>query len=320
MQIVKLNKSVRGASHKPDGICQDSNLIQLLDGELYVIAVADGHGSPICKYSHIGSDIAVKCFFDLIETLYNKVEGDMWKLSESLNANGADKLIKYFHKFWLKEIELSYENMIKEGTEAEVEKFDPELYGTTFLGLIVGKEFVYALQIGDGDIVFVEGDQFHHVIDPPKFLGTETYSLSNQEPWNNAATYFQRMTFFEKAPCLFMVFSDGFSNSFVDDQQFEIACIDYLRTLQQYGEEAVQENLEQWLDETSTEGCGDDITLVALGAVDDQMIDVTANNESDADAENDQEQITTAEDGNVQEEKEIINTEVKDDAVEKKSE
>ena len=146
----------------------------------------------------------------------------------------------------------------------------PELYGSTLLGLVITDKYIYAMQIGDGDIVFVSENGVNYVIEPPKFLGTETFSLSNEKPWENVVIHFQRIEYKEKVPCMFMLSSDGFSNSFKDDEQFFVAAKEYFETLKTYGGNRVQRELGNWLSQTSEEGCGDDITLVAIGFFEDE--------------------------------------------------
>jgi serine/threonine protein phosphatase PrpC len=74
-----------------------------------------------------------------------------------------------------------------------------------------------------------------------------------------------------EAPCMFMMTTDGFYNSFIDDEQYRISCEDYYKTICKYGNEQVQKNLANWLEQTSEEGCGDDITLVAVGFVEEDI-------------------------------------------------
>ena len=47
--------------------------------------------------------------------------------------------------------------------------------------------------------------------------------------------------------------------------------IDYLKMINEHGAKAVEENLPSWLSETSSMGCGDDITmLIAYFSQDDE--------------------------------------------------
>ncbi len=66
----------------------------------------------------------------------------------------------------------------------------------------------------------------------------------------------------EDLPYLYMLFTDGFANSYVSDEEFQKTCRDYYNMIGQHGFEAVKNNLANWLKETSKLGCGDDVTVV----------------------------------------------------------
>lgn len=267
MKPLILKKSVIGASHKTkeNGICQDRNLVEFLGEDIVVAAVADGHGSEKCRFSDRGAEFAVNVFFEIIEEMYFSVK-NIEQFIQQLRQNDASKFMQVLHSRWSKKIKNSYSQLRKDYDDLKDEKkVDPELYGTTLLGIVISPEFVFAIQLGDGDIVYVDNEGVKYVIDPPKFLGTETFSLSNKVPWNHAVMYFQRINYIEKAPCMFILTSDGFSNSFLDNEQYYIACKDYFEITKTYGQDAVQKQLQEWLEQTSAEGCGDDITFVGVG-------------------------------------------------------
>lgn len=272
MKLIKVFASVEGASHKRKNIiCQDASLVKVLEDDIVVAAVADGHGSSKCKFSFKGAQIAVECFFRMIKTYSDKSNGNYEELVKWLRPNEATKFVKDFHSLWKKEVDKSYIHLKKRDADLrEVKDVDYELFGTTFLGLVVTHEFRFALQIGDGDISYVTPHGCQSVIEADKFLGTETYSLSDDMPWKYSKTFFQRANYDDIVPALFMLSSDGFANSFKNDEQYKVACIDYFNTICKYGQDVVQQNLEGWLSQTSEEGCGDDISLVVVGWVNDE--------------------------------------------------
>ena len=63
-------------------------------------------------------------------------------------------------------------------------------------------------------------------------------------------------------PYLYMLSTDGFSNSYKNNDEFIKTCREYYEMIKQHGFDAVKNNLGSWLKETSELGCGDDITLV----------------------------------------------------------
>lgn len=263
----KMKRSVAGSSHKYKN-CQDACRIEEWDNGIYVAAVADGHGSPKCKYSNRGAEIAAKTFCSVVKDLWisESVNGNQEIFIRLLRQKDSVDLVQEIHKTWKERIEESGKSMGLFEGEGET-TVDPELYGTTLLGMVIAEHYIFAIQIGDGDIMLVNSEGAKHVIDPPKFLGTETYSLSNKRPWENAVAVFQRFDVPQQTPYMFMMTTDGFANSFRDDEQFKIACQDYLKTIVEYGPDLVKRQLQKWLVKTSTNGCGDDITFLAIGAI-----------------------------------------------------
>lgn len=95
-----------------------------------------------------------------------------------------------------------------------------------------------------------------------KILGTETHSLCKPDSWKRAITAVRRRYVKCSIPCMFMLSTDGFSNSYKSEQEFERTCSEYFEMIKQYGVSAVEASLSSWLTETSELGCGDDITVL----------------------------------------------------------
>lgn len=100
------------------------------------------------------------------------------------------------------------------------------------------------------------------MVEPEKFLGTETHSLSKLDAWRKAVASVRRKNAADDVPYLYMLSTDGFSNSFVNEEEFHKTCREYYKMIGEHGYEAVRDNLEKWLKETSELGCGDDVTVV----------------------------------------------------------
>ena len=68
-------------------------------------------------------------------------------------------------------------------------------------------------------------------------------------------------------PSLIMISTDGYSNSYTSDENFEKVLIDLSKIIfenpegLQSGIKNIKDNLESWLQETSKLGSGDDITV-----------------------------------------------------------
>ena len=260
-------RSVKGATHVRNGKpLQDSFKINEVSPDLTVIAVADGHGSEKSPKSKSGSQIAVNTFCKVMGSYLVNYAKDLDSLVTYLNREGDTKFAQDICNEWQKRVRESFYKCKEEKPLLDDGSVDwkkvYQLYGTTLLGLLITKSFVFAFQIGDGDIVLVDADTISPVVESEKILGTETHSLSKTDAWRNAVTAIRRKNADEDVPYLYMISTDGFMNSFVSEEEYEKSCRDYYGMIGEHGFEKVSDNVEKWLDETSRLGCGDDITLV----------------------------------------------------------
>ena len=102
----------------------------------------------------------------------------------------------------------------------------------------------------------------YSVIEADKILGTETHSLSKAGSWKKAVTLTRKREENERLPVMYMLSSDGMSNSYKNEEEFQKTCMDYYALLGEHGVKAVSGRLKAWLQETSEMGCGDDITAL----------------------------------------------------------
>ena len=78
--------------------------------------------------------------------------------------------------------------------------------------MLITDTFVFSFQIGDGDINYVTADEISPLVEPEKFLGTETHSLSKLDAWRKAVASVRRKNAADDVPYLYMLSTDGFSN------------------------------------------------------------------------------------------------------------
>ena len=119
-----------------------------------------------------------------------------------------------------------------------------------------------SLQIGDGDIVYVDRRTVANMVNADKLLGVETHSLSSENAWKHAVCGVMNKSLDEELPYMYMLSTDGFSNSFANKSAYYNTCREYYEMILKHGVKTVKEHLKGWLSETSAEGCGDDITTV----------------------------------------------------------
>lgn len=278
MNCSVIAKSVMGASHKRSGKpCQDRNSVEnkrkrkkrweCEDGTV-IVSIADGHGSDSAPYSDVGAGTAVNVFCDVMVQLHDSYTENLDLLMTYLNREGEVKIAQTIDAEWKQRI-LNYHTMKKreiavlddgEKNKAAVYK----QYGATLLGLMITPSFIFAFQLGDGDIAFIDNSGAELIIEPEKILGVETHSLSREASWKKAITLVRRFDARNSVPSVFTLSSDGFSNSYKDEVAFRNTLVEYFGMIKEHGAKVIDENLEQWLAETSQYGCGDDITLLMV--------------------------------------------------------
>jgi serine/threonine protein phosphatase PrpC len=250
----------QGASHeRVEKVCQDSwKKIDYLKGAK-IATVADGHGSENCPYSDEGSKAAVKIFCNMMKDCYESFT-DLSALQTFLNREGDLKIAQSIDREWKTEILSKHKSAGRDMSLSEEEIC--KMYGTTLLGIMITDNFVFAFQLGDGDITFVDDCEITPVINADKFLGVETHSLSKKDAWKHAISAVINKDASEDLPYMYMLSTDGLANSFTSQDEFYKTCRDYFEMIKEHGAKIVKDNLRQWLTETSQMGCGDDITAV----------------------------------------------------------
>ncbi len=262
-------ESVRGASHiRSNKPCQDSYRIEKISENVTVLAVADGHGSDSCPFSKSGSKIAVNVFCSVMMELVSSFASDIDLFMTYLNREGELKVAQTIEEEWKTRVWRAHLDNKREKPLDSNGKADKaavyKMYGTTLLGLLVTTEFIFAFQLGDGDIICISKDKVENVIEADKILGIETHSLSSENAWEKAITSLCGVDKSDKGKRLYLMSTDGFSNSYPSTDAFNETCKDYYLMIGEHGFETVAENLKRWLSETSRLGCGDDITVILL--------------------------------------------------------
>ncbi|MCE5220324.1 MAG: protein phosphatase 2C domain-containing protein [Clostridium sp.] len=290
-------KCVRGFTHiKQDKPCQDAIYTEQLENGALIV-VADGHGSERCTYSEDGSRIAVGITANILKELYNS-QGRQDIIAHDDDVN---ELLKSIEKCWKKDVE-NYHN------ENGRERLDQEKlyikYGTTLLGVLVTPEFIFCLQLGDGDIIVVTKDkQVKFAIKKDNnLLGNETTSLCSYNSWKEIKTKVKYIKD-EEPPVLILVSTDGYYNSFISVEEFKKVGLDYLHLIRNYGLDEVKKYIGAWLEDSSREGSGDDITL---GLICSNQIDKVVDEISPCDNDREETTVKQEDNENISEKEEAI--------------
>lgn len=266
MERSVIGKSVRGASHiRSEKECQDSFHFDCYDDGCIVIAVADGHGSKSCPFSKSGSTIAVNTFCAAVKGLHDSYIGNLDVLQTYFNREGEMSFAQSIEHEWKRRVIKTHSNSKREVPLTDSKEKDCNAiymqYGTTLLGLFIAPEYTFAFQLGDGDIMRITENKIGQVIQSDKILGVETHSLCKNNAWKSAISSVSRIDE-QELPFLYMLSTDGLANSYLNDSEFQKTCRDYFDLIQEHGMAEIDHHLQEWLSETSENGCGDDITVV----------------------------------------------------------
>jgi len=277
-----LGTKVTGATHvRNDLPCQDAIRIETY-GKYVVAAIADGHGSEACSYSDDGSQAAVDCLHELCSDIISCAGAETKDVIENSREL---RLPRQLAAAWRQRVSEIH------STKRDGEEFSYTLYGTTALCVVASPDFVFALQLGDGDILAVpdvvmpedkEKDKEPAPASPPlgywliesEYMpGNETYSLCIPDCWRYVKTHMiypgarragEDAAEANPPPALIMLTTDGYFNSFLTNEGFVKAGADILKMLKTKGAEYVAENLEGWLESSTSEGSGDDIAMALV--------------------------------------------------------
>jgi len=247
---------VRGALHiRQDKPCQDALYIPKTADGFTLACVADGHGSASCPYSDEGAReavrLAAKLFMDIMEQGIHDAHS-------TLTACKDIRLPKQIEAMWYRLTETLHEN------KGRGEVYSSTLYGTTLLAALATDEFLFALQIGDGDIMLIDTDGVaRHVFPDYVNIGEDTESLCMKDSWQYIKTALIPWDVSGGSPMV-MLSTDGYANSFIDGAGLLKAGADFYEIWQGNGLEHINENLPDWLRESSDKGSGDDISLALI--------------------------------------------------------
>lgn len=260
-KCVLLGASVQGFSHKrqnkpnQDAIAWQQNL----PGKPPVIlAVADGHGSAKNFRSHKGSEVAVKVAINTLNDFWANIEAV--NNVSSIKRLAEEKLPREIVDRWLKIVQYDLDKNPLTDSEMDLVKGKAAIaYGSTLLAVLATDTFILFLQLGDGDILIVskENNVSRAISKDPRLIANETTSLCVPESWRDLKLAFLPVNDF---PTMILLSTDGYSNSFNDDQDFFKVAFDLRKILEEKSFEFLSSNIVSWLNETSEKGSGDDIT------------------------------------------------------------
>jgi serine/threonine protein phosphatase PrpC len=253
-----IGTSVRGASHIRNGLPNQDG-IHWYPGQgkglPIILAVSDGHGSRKNFRSDRGAGFAVDAAVETMKDFIDR-HADTRNLTV-IKRIAEERLPKEIVKRWRSAV------MSDQGDSGNTpDTTDPFIpYGATLLTVLVTPFFIIYLQLGDGDILTIwkNGEVQRSMPKDERLFGNETTSLCTKDPWRDFR--FRFCPILNSPPRLILVSTDGYANSFRDDDSFLQVGSDIWDMVQTDGLDFVNQHLENWLNEASAAGSGDDITM-----------------------------------------------------------
>lgn len=267
-----IGSSVRGASHIRAGL-ENQDAIGWLPadgiGVRVAVSVADGHGSPRSFRSATGARLAVAVSHGLAAELLSAPANrtELSWVKDRLEQEAPRRIVREWRARVEEDLARSpfTEDEFARVRERDGDKgralveADPHLaYGSTLVTAVATPWFMAFWQIGDGDVLTVSatGEASRALAGDERLIANETTSLCSADAWR----LFRVAVFGTPAPVI-MISTDGFANSFRDDEGYFRFGSDVLRLLVSDGVSAVSSKLGGWLGEMTHAGSGDDISV-----------------------------------------------------------
>lgn len=266
--------SVRGTSHVRDGRPNQDALCWYPEsgcGANLVVAVSDGHGSPRCFRSDVGSSIAVSVSVDVGRELLATTPGPPASIQDRAGGTVTAEIVDR----WTRHVTQAIEARPFTAEElADVERAGPLgrhavdenpllAYGATLLLAVVSDASALFVQLGDGDILTVgpDGRTTRPLATDTRLFANETTSLCMP----GAAGEFRigARPLLDDGLRVILLATDGFANAYPDDESFLEVGPDLVAHVRDEGLRAVSDRLEGWLGQAARHS-GDDVTAAVV--------------------------------------------------------
>lgn len=253
-----VSATARGSTHVAKDLPnQDAHAqITLADGTV-VVAVADGHGGRGYVRSGVGSRLAVDCALDVVAGALLEA-GTGWTALGDFPA----RLVAAWRSAVLADLSGNPLSDKERGlATAETLAQPMQLYGSTLLVAALGRDGLWAAQIGDGDIVVASGGSCRTAVPgDDRLVGNATTSLCGP----SATADFRTGVLRQLAPGdLVLLASDGYGNSFASDDWAPEVLGDLAEAIDHHGIDQVGNELPSWVSQSAAVG-GDDTTVVLV--------------------------------------------------------
>jgi len=259
-----VSASRRGSSHASDVPNQDAVRCEQLARpgrpDLWVAAVADGHGGARYVRSDVGARTAVDVAVDSVRrALEAAPEADLSALLREQVPHIVDA--------WRAAVRAHAAEHPFTDTEHARAGTDPRggdgltAYGATLLVALVGDHGVAVAQVGDGDaLVRSHGFATRPVPGDERLVAGETTSLCLASAVDDFRYAFLPAS---TEPDLVLLATDGYGNSFAHGDWWQGLLGDLASFVARLGIQRLEEQLPDWLEESARVG-GDDVSAVLV--------------------------------------------------------
>ena len=281
--------------------CEDATYVKNI-GDAVIMACADGHGDRRCKYASRGAEIAARIIVSVLEKKRREAD-DLCDFGELLNDSRneiAESVVTSWVGGVLDDYRLNfpidtvfaekYEELrgyserifaTREGSMTvremrEISEYRHRceeaiykitlLYGTTVNAAVICNKFVFAIGIGDGDVVAVNGRRVEWLLPRFERYSTVTSSLSHRfdlvrESFSAILVPMsagRRINESRFLPELVMISTDGLRNAFLSDEEFADKLLDIADVLKRgEGYTFVRKSMT-WIEERTKYGVTQD--------------------------------------------------------------
>ncbi|PSL43584.1 serine/threonine protein phosphatase PrpC [Salsuginibacillus halophilus] len=256
-----------GASHIAQGMpCQDA--CKTGEGRGWfpytIVAVADGHGDQRHDLSDIGAATAVEVAVRELSNSWHHYKLYRKSFHDFFCYDAGRRIVRA----WRQAITHCAETA---GVTARPGRSVYERYGTTVQVAMWANGYVLMAKVGDGEMRFSsDGISLQNPFVAPSDLDSQTtHSLAMKD----ASRVWQTAVYPEPAPGGYVfVSTDGLSNSFPTDQDYNAYVQQLYNVVETHGLEAVSRSWPSWFSSYTHAGSGDDITagMICFGLGEDE--------------------------------------------------
>ncbi len=260
-----IDASVRGSSHVRRGAPnQDAVATRVLaQGRVVVAAVSDGHGGDRYVRSDLGSRFAVEIACDVLSEWWSSAARDR---SAHIERDLRHVVVPRITRLWRERVTEhagAHPFTIDERDRAEaiLESQPLIAYGATLLLAVASNRSLVLAQLGDGDIVLVRGEAVDLPIEPDeRLVASQTTSLCLDTADDDFR--FAVLSSVDDVD-LVLLSTDGYANSFADDDWEGAVGRDLAARISELGIDAIRLQLPGWVGESAA-ASGDDTSIALI--------------------------------------------------------